>query len=77
MSDYGLFGEEDGEAKLSQINDHPKADAFLRLLDRTIGTTESAIIPMDLGNALAQVRSVAPELAKTQPFRRLGAFARR
>ncbi len=77
MSDYWLFGEEDGEAKLSQINDHPKADAFLRLLDRTIGTTESAIVPMDLGNALAQVRSVAPELAETQPFRRLGAFARR
>ncbi len=40
MSDYGLFGEEEGngEAKLSQINDQQKAEAFLRLLDRTIGT---------------------------------------
>lgn len=77
MLDYGLYGEDAGEAKLSMIDDQEKAAAFLRLLDRTIGDAENAVVPMDLGNALDQVRKVSPSLTETQIFRRLATAARR
>jgi hypothetical protein len=77
MADYGLYGDEDGEPKLSNINNQEKAAAFLRLLDRTIGVSENSVIPMDLGNALDQVRKVAPNLVESQVFRRLATAARR
>jgi hypothetical protein len=77
LLDYGLHGKEGDEAKLSQIDDQPKAEAFLRLLDRTIGTVEGAVVPFDLGNALKQIRAVAPQFAETQSFRRLATLARR
>jgi hypothetical protein len=77
MLDYGLFGETDGRAKLTNINTSEKAEAFLRLLDRTIGTTETAVIPHDLSDALSQIRQVAPDLVSTLPFRRLATAARR
>jgi hypothetical protein len=77
MLDYGLYGDEDGEPKLSNIDNQEKAAAFLRLLDRTIGTSEGSVIPMDLGNALDQVRKVAPNLVESQTFRRLATAARR
>jgi hypothetical protein len=76
MLEYGLYGDDGGEPKLSRINNSVKAEAFLRLLDRTIGTAEGAVIPLDLADALEQVRLVAPQLAETQRFRRLGALAR-
>jgi hypothetical protein len=77
MLDYGLFGETDGRAKLTNINTSDKAEAFLRLLDRTIGTTETAVIPHDLSDALSQIRQAAPDLESTFPFRRLATAARR
>ena len=77
MSNYGLYGEEDGKSKLSSIDNHVKADAFLRLLDLTIGTAEGSVIPYDLADALDQVRRVAPNLAENQVFRRLATAARR
>ena len=75
--DYGLYGEEDGMPKLSSIDNHVKAAAFLRLLDLTIGTAEGSVIPYDLADALDQVRRVAPHLAENQVFRRLATAARR
>ena len=75
--DYGLYGEEDGEPKLSGIDNHVKAAAFLRLLDLTIGTAEGSVIPYDLADALDQVRRVAPHLSEQQVFRRLATAARR
>jgi hypothetical protein len=77
MLDYGLYGDEDGEPKLANIDNAAKASAFLRLLHRTIGTTETSTIPMDLGEALNQVRKVAPSLVETPIFRRLATAARR
>jgi hypothetical protein len=77
MLDYGLYGDEDGEPKLANIDSEEKAEAFLRLLDRTIGYTESSVIPIDLGDALGQVRRVAPVLIESQIFRRLATAARR
>ena len=77
MHDYGLYGEEDGMPKLSSIDNHAKAAAFLRLLDLTIGTAEGSVTPHDLADALDQVRRVAPTLAENQVFRRLATAARR
>ena len=77
MIDYGLYGEENGKPKLSIIDNHVKAAAFLRLLDLTIGTAEGSVIPHDLADALDQVRRVAPNLAENQIFRRLATAARR
>jgi hypothetical protein len=77
MLDYGLYGEEDGEPKLSIIDSHDKASAFLQLLGKTIGTADGSIIPFDLAGALEQIRRVDPRLADNHVFRRLAATARR
>jgi hypothetical protein len=77
MINYGLYGEEGGAKKLAVINDEPKAKALLRLLDLTVGTSEGAVIPHDLTDALDQIRSVAPSLADAPAFRRLSTAARR
>ena len=86
MIDYGLYGDDeiellkkfDGEKpKLAMIDNKSKAEALLRLLDRTIGNAENAVIPDDLGDALEQVRKVARNLARTQRYRRLETAARR
>lgn len=78
MIDYGLYGnKEDGGPKLSSIDNAEKAEAFLRLLDRTIGTAEGSVIPHGLADALDQVRRVAPNLTENQEFRRLATVARR
>ncbi len=75
MFDYGFNGE--GVDKLSNIDNHIKAVAFLRLLDLTIGLAEGSVIPHDLADALAQVRRVAPNLVESRVFRRLATMARR
>ncbi len=79
ISGYGLYGgdEDDGKPRLSMIDDEAKAEALLRLLDRTVGTADNAVIPYDLGDALEQVRKVAPDLARDQRYRRLATAARR
>ena len=77
MIDYGLYGEE-GEAKqLAKINDEAKAKALLRLLDLTVGSSESTVVPYDLTDALDQIRSVAPHLVDSATYRRLSTAARR
>lgn len=77
MLEYGLFGDDDGEAKLASIDTPAKAHAFLRLLDATIGMAASAVIPYDLAAALAQIESVATALTEDPAFRRLATAARR
>ena len=78
MLAYGLYsGGSDRTPKLAMIDDEAKAEALLRLLDRTIGTAENAVIPYDLGDALEQVRKVAPNLVRTPKYRRLETAARR
>ena len=77
MLDYDLYGEADGKAKLSMINDPDAALGLLRLLHLTVGTNEGAVVPYDLSDALDQVRKVAPSLAETREFRRLATAARR
>ena len=77
MLDYGLYGEQDGKPKLSSIDNHEKAAAFLRLLGLTIRIAEGSVIPYDLADALNQIRKIAPNLAENQVFRRLATAARR
>jgi hypothetical protein len=77
MVNYGLYGE-DGEAKkLAVIDNEAKAKALLRLLDLTVGTSEGAVVPYDITDALDQIQSVAPALFNSQAFRRLSTIARR
>ncbi len=77
MHDYGLYGDDDGEAKLAMIDDQQKAEAFLRLLDLTIGRAEGSVIPHELGKALDQIETTAPSLARDPRFQRLATAARR
>ena len=77
MLEYGLYGKDDGERKLAIIDDEIKARALLRLLDLTVGTSETAVIPLDLADALDQIRSVARTLVDSPKFRRLSTAARR
>ncbi|MBT1070699.1 hypothetical protein [Pelotalea chapellei] len=77
MGDYGLYGEEGDQSKLSRINNEKKAKAFLQLLDATVGTSEGAVVPHDLGMALDQIGKVAPNLIEDRVFRRLATAARR
>ena len=76
MFDYG-FVKDSQMVNLEIVDDVEKANALLRLLDRTIGTAEEAIIPHDLGDALEQVRNVATKLARTTEYRRLETVASR
>lgn len=77
LLDYGLYGDENGRAKLSSIDTPEKATAFLRLLDRTIGSSEGSVIPHDLSDALQQIRLVSPTLEHDAIFSRLATAARR
>ncbi len=77
LSEYGLRGDEEGEARLSSIDTPRKAKALMRLLDATIGTAEDAVIPIDLGQALDQIREVAPDVLESRNYRRLATLTRR
>ncbi|MDX0948907.1 hypothetical protein GOD93_25050 [Sinorhizobium medicae] len=77
MMNYGLYGENKGEKKLALIDDESKAKALLRLLDLTVGTSEGAVIPHDLTDALDQIKEVAPVIVDAPAFRRLSTSARR
>ena len=82
MLDYGFYdngetGDEITPQLSTMIDDEPKARALLRLLDRTIGDAQDAVVPHDLSLALQQIETVAPKLAKDPAFRRLSAAARR
>jgi hypothetical protein len=77
LADYGLFGDNHVKAGLSTIDDFTKSAALLRLIDCTIGTAKSAVIPHDLDAALYQIEKVAPSLTRDPRFRRLATVARR
>ncbi len=77
MVSYGLYGDEGEAKKLTIINNGAKAQALLRLLDLTIGTSEGAVIPHDLTEALDQIQSIEPALAETTSYKRLATAARR
>ena len=74
----GDISERLGMPRLSDaIDNSPKAHAFLRLLDLTVGESETAAVPEDLSAALERIESLAPNLTSDSAFRRLAAAARR
>ena len=77
MSDYRFHGTANGMLGLGMITDEAGGAALLRLLDQTVGRGPDAVVPYDLGDALAQVREVASHLAHVPSYRRLDAAARR
>lgn len=77
MVNYGLYGEDGETKKLAIINNEVKATALLRMLDLTIGSSEGAVVPYDLTDALDQIQTVSPALVSSQAFRRLSTMARR
>jgi hypothetical protein len=77
MLNYGLYGNEGEAKKLAAINDAAKARALLKLLDLTVGTSEGAVIPHDLTDALDQILLIDPALSTNPIFRRLATAARR
>jgi len=79
MHDFGLRGggDVDEVTRLTSINTPEMALALLRLLDSSIGTAEGTVVPMDLAEALEQIRSTAGRLAYDSAFRRLETLARR
>ena len=62
---------------LAMIDEEPKARELLRLLDLTISRADNATIPFYLGEALEQIRRIAPTLVQSQAYRRLATAARR
>ncbi len=76
---YGLrlTRDKDSMKPLTMVDDANKAKALLRLLDQTIGTTENAVFPYELGDALEQISKIAPALTKSRAFRRLETLSRR
>ena len=77
MVNYGLYGEDGEVKKLAIINSEAKAEAFLRLLDLTVGSSEGAVVPYDITDALDQILSVFPQATNNPVYRRLSAAARR
>jgi hypothetical protein len=73
MLDYGLYGED----KLQTINTPQKGEGLLKLLELTVGQTQSSVIPHDLSEALSKIAEVAPALQDDPSYRRLAAAARR
>jgi len=76
MFDFGLPGDEGGP-QVAFIDTPEMASAFLRLLNLCIGTAEGSVVPMDLAEALDQIRSLAGRLVHDPAFRRLETLTRR
>ncbi len=82
MFDYGFDDDHSSvhrsATELSKVvDDEKKAQAFLHLLDLTIGEFENATVPYDLSIALGQIEVLAPKLRSDPAFRRLSTAARR
>lgn len=75
--DYGLYVDGRAAKRLPLIDNKAKAQALLKLLDLTIGTSEGAVVPHDLTDALDHIQSVEPALAETSIYKRLATAARR
>jgi hypothetical protein len=77
MVNYGLYGDKGEAKKLAIINDEAKAQALLKLLDLTVGTSEGTVVPHDLTDALDLISNVSPTVVATNAFSRLATAARR
>lgn len=76
LSDYGAY-DEDPRAGIAVVRGPAAAEAFLTLLDRTIGGTERAVVPYHLDRALDFISRQSPLLVRSAEFQRLLSLARR
>lgn len=76
MHEYGLTCRGEGR-NIGLINTPEKGAALLRLIDMTVSEVDGTPVPHDLGDALEQVRDIAPELTESSRYRRLATLARR
>lgn len=58
MLDYGFYEDGGSRPKLSNIDTQEKAEAFIGLLDSTVGNTPGTVVPHDLSDVLEHVRRV-------------------
>ena len=78
MHAYGFGGDTaEGLPQLDRVDSPAKANALLRVLDLTVGTSGVAVVPMDLGQALEHISRLVPSATTTSAYRRLAALARR
>ena len=78
MHDYGFLGDTaEGLSQVDRVDSPAKANALLRLLDLTVGTSSGAVVPMDLGEALDHISRTSPSATTTPLYRRLAALGRR
>jgi len=77
LGDFGLYQVARDDLALEVIDSTEKAEAFLMLLDRTIGAQEGSIVPSELASGLDRIRQLSPRLSENRAFRRLEATARR
>jgi hypothetical protein len=77
LGDYGLDSAGEDSPGFTQIDNREKAEALLLLLDGTIGSTQDAVVPLNLDQALDHVRKLAPRIKTDPRYRRLAALARR
>jgi hypothetical protein len=75
--EYGIYEGDAERRRIRGIETPGEAEAFLGLLDRTIGSEERAIVPNDLDRGLSHISLVDPRLARDPRFQRLNALARR
>ncbi len=75
LSDYG-FGFQDKDELANVVTDSSKAEALLKLLDKTIGSEEEAVIPYDLSTALEHISKIDKKLSGKSSFKRLKAQLR-
>lgn len=75
MHDFG-FDFQRKDKLIDVVTDSEKAKALLKLLDRSIGTDEDAVVPYDLSAALEHIAVIDNKLIKLPSFKRLKAQIR-
>ena len=77
IRNYGFGRAELRGRMFDWMESREEAEALLSLLDVTVGKGEEARAPLDVDEALEQIRTVAPPLAQEPAFRRLKTLQRR
>jgi hypothetical protein len=77
LVDYGIYDPSGDASKITGIVTADDARALLRLLDKTIGFSETARVPYDLDAALEHVRKIDPKIEASSEYGRLSALSRR
>lgn len=75
--EYGVLGDDGDERAIKWVETKGDAEAFLDLLDRTVGDEEAAVVPHGLDSALVHIALKSKKLESDPRYRRLLTLARR